>query len=384
MDALIRATNTVTVLHAVPSLMRQWLEALSGEGSRAHYPALRLLLVGGESVPQGLLVQINQWRPAVRLLALYGMTESTIVCSSHEARLATSAHYCIGRPYPHASFHILNSRGQTQPIGVPGELYIGGASIAQGYINQPGMTNERFQIFPLYGDERLYRTGDRARCLEDGNFEFLGRVDHQVSLRGARIELAEIEMLAGAVDGVVQTVAHVVPIGLDEQTLVLFYTSNRDIASRSELAVSLRTYLASHLPDYMRPTIIQFLERLPLNPNGKVDRNQLPAPKVAETIIEPASDVEARLLLICQTLLQRDDFGVTGDFFELGGHSLLAAKLVTRIRTTFSISFPLSALYATPTVRGCAALVETAIKESYAENFEYANDPKQAYEDLIL
>ena len=183
-EELIQVTDEVTVLHAVPSLMRQWLDALIAGNRPDQYAQLRLLLVGGEAVPDSLLRKIKQWRPGIRLLELYGMTECAVVCSSYEASEKEAAHYCIGKPYPNAHFHVLNRQGQRQPIGVPGELHIGGLSIACEYINQPLMTAEKFINDATLG-ERLYKTGDRVRLLSDGNYEFLGRVDHQVSLRGA-------------------------------------------------------------------------------------------------------------------------------------------------------------------------------------------------------
>ena len=365
-DELVRSTAGVTVLHAVPSVMRHWLEAVVSGRHADPYPALRLLLVGGESVPDILLQRIKQWRPQLRLLELYGMTESTIVCSRYEATGAPGAHYCIGRPYAHAAFHVLNASGQEQPLGVPGELHIGGPAIAAGYLGQPELTRERFLPNPFAPGERLYRTGDRVRRLADGHYEFLGRVDHQVSLRGARIELGEVETLANGAEGVNQAVAHVVEQADGDAMLVLFYTCSLEGEARRGVADAIRARLASGLPDYMQPSVIQCLERFPLNPNGKVDRKQLPAPALQEERVAPATDTERTLLALAWEVLQRDDFGVSADFFEIGGHSLAAAKLVARIRTAFGISFPLAALYSAPTVRSCAAVVEAALLERFA------------------
>lgn len=384
-EELVRASNDVAVFHAVPSLMRQWLDVLEAQSDQAlSYPNLRLLLVGGETVPDGLLKRIKQWRPSVRLLALYGMTESAIVCSSYEAKLSTDtvpAHYCIGKPYQHARFYVLSREGQQQPLGVPGELFIGGLSIATEYVGQVELTAERFLNNPFCTGDRMYRTGDRARLLEDGNYEFLGRVDHQVSLRGARIEMGEIETLANGVVGVTQTVAHVAE---QQGILVLYFTSAAPEDQQSGIADAIRQHLAQHLPDYMRPSIIECLAGFPLNPNGKVDRKKLPTPLMHNRVVLPESEIEQRLLELCQTLLQRQDFGVTANFFEIGGHSLLAAKLVTKIRATFAIAFPLTALYSSPTIRACAALVELGLKEKFAASLVVSDDASNTFDDEMI
>jgi amino acid adenylation domain-containing protein len=369
--SLIAHTQQVTVLHAVPSLMQQWLDAVMAAGQQNLYPRLRLLLVGGEAVPDSLLKAILAWRPGIRLLELYGMTEAAIVCSSFVPATDAAAHYCIGKPHATTRFHVLNRMGQQQPQGVPGELHIGGLSIANGYVNQPEITAEKFIASPFAPGERLYKTGDRVRCLADGNHEFLGRVDHQVSLRGARIELGEIEMLAAAVAGVKQAVAHVAELGQDEKTLVLYYTAkaSQDDAGAAlalDLAQAIREHLTRYLPDYMRPSLIQRLDAFPLNPNGKVDRKHLPAPRLDEVQVAPANETEQRLATLWCEVLQCDAVGVTADFFAVGGHSLMATKLAGRIRAVFEIDLPLSVMFAAPSIRACAAHIEAALRDKYA------------------
>jgi amino acid adenylation domain-containing protein len=367
-EQLIQRTNNVTVLHAVPSLMRQWLEAVVTANNPEQYPRLRLLLVGGESVPSGLLQKIKQWRPEIRLLELYGMTESTVVCSSYAANEAAHPHYCIGKPHPNTLFYVLNSHGQQQPIGVPGELHIGGLSLASEYINQPEITAEKFIVNPYLQGGWVYKTGDRVRLLDDGNYEFLGRVDHQVSLRGVRIELGEIETLAAGIEGVKQAVAYVSNIGDDEKTLVLYYTSHTSSPGHVVLSEFIRAHLARYLPDYMRPSIIQHLDLFPLNPNGKVDRNKLPSPYFAAAIVEPETELEQRLVEMWKSILRCDSVNVTANFFEMGGHSLMATRLVNQIRAEFAISLPLTALFESPTIRSCAQCIEHALREKYAQS----------------
>lgn len=385
-EQLIRRTNNVTVLHAVPSLMRQWLEAVVVANNPEQYPRLRLLLVGGESVPVGLLQKIKQWRPKVRLLELYGMTESAVVCSSYAANDASHTHYCIGKPHPNTLFYVLNSHGQQQPTGVSGELHIGGLSLASEYINQPEVTTEKFIANPYLHGERLYKTGDRVRLLDDGHYEFLGRVDHQVSLRGVRIELGEIEALAAGIEGVKQAVAYVSDIGDDERTLVLYYTSHASVSDQVALSESVRGHLARHLPDYMRPSLIQHLDLFTLNPNGKVDRNKLPSLHFVTSVVAPETEIEQRLADMWQSVLQCESISVTANFFEMGGHSLMATKLATQIRAAFEIALPLTALFESPSIRSCAQYIEGALKDKYAQKLvlNSVRNETEADEQLIL
>jgi len=381
---LLQETNNVTVLHAVPSLMRQWLDAVQHTNKARLYPDLRLLLVGGESVPDGLLKRIRLWRPEVRLLELYGMTESAVVCSSYAPIEASRTHYCIGKPHPTMRFHVLNANGQQQPAGVPGELHISGLSLADEYINQPAITAEKFITLPHLAAQRFYKTGDRVRLLDDGNYEFLGRVDHQVSLRGVRIELGEIETLAAGIEGIKQAVAHVADLNGDEKTLVLYYTAYVDAPEPVMMSATITKHLAQYLPDYMRPSLIQRLEAFPLNPNGKVDRNKLPAPHFTVTIVEPETDIERSLSDMWKSVLQCDAISVTANFFEMGGHSLMATKLATSIRDAFDISLPLTVLFESPSIRQCAHFIEHALKEKYARTMIHGAAYHEMAEDEEL
>ena len=224
-DLLTHLTDKVTVLHAVPSLMRIWLDLLIEKGGSHSYPNLRLLLVGGEAVPDKLLKDIKSWRPHVRLLELYGMTELAVVCSSYDMKEGSAINYCIGKPHPNTEFYVLNEQYQHQPIGIPGELHIGGLSLATEYINQPEITSEKFIVNPFDATQRLYKSGDRVKRLANGHYEFLGRVDFQVSVRGVRIECGEIETLALQVEGVKQAIAHVFDIQENDQILILYLLS---------------------------------------------------------------------------------------------------------------------------------------------------------------
>ena len=375
LDQLLDITNDCSVLHAVPSLMRQWIDALnSTENQGDRYPNLRLLLVGGEAVPEGLLQLVMKSLPGVRLLVLYGMTESAVVCSSYEPSGENMHHNCIGRAHPNSQFFVMNAQGQIQPRGIAGELYIGGASLAHGYVNKPDITAQAFVDHPYKTGEKLYKTGDSVRLLADGNHAFLGRVDHQVSLRGVRIELAEIEHLVAGLDAVRQAVAHVAQLPNGEQTLVLYFTKVNNTAANNsgfnntgvDLSGDIRQYLRGQLPEYMQPSILQCLDVFPLNPNGKVDRKQLPAPVFQHECVEPEGESEVRMLRLWKAILGAEKLGVTDNFFEVGGHSLLATQLANKIRSEFSLSLQLSEFFEAATVRSCAQLIDKKQTQFYA------------------
>ncbi|HEV7608497.1 MAG TPA: amino acid adenylation domain-containing protein [Steroidobacteraceae bacterium] len=361
LDLLISSTQDATILHAVPSLMSRWLERVVEQGGGG-YEKLRLLLVGGESVADDLLRAIRAWRPDVELIELYGMTESAVVCASYRPGANYSAHYCIGKPHPTASFYVLNRHLQQQPPGVPGELHIGGLSLASGYLNQPELTAQKFIPHPFATGERLYKTGDRVRLLHDGQFEFLGRVDHQVSLRGVRIEPGEIEALLAAHGDVKKAVAHVVKLPNGEATLVAYYTTGEPPADIATLNESLRGHLSRYLPDYMRPTLYQHLSALPLNPNGKVDRNALPMPVAHVRDAPPETPAERQLGHLWCSLLGIEVAGVEDNFFELGGNSLLGTQLIVQAEKLFGIELPVTALFESPTVRQLAKVVDQKLQ----------------------
>lgn len=353
-EELIAVTNGVTVLHAVPSLMRQWLELVDGREQEL-YPHLRLLLVGGEPVPAELLARLSQWRPDVKVLELYGMTESAVVCASHTHNEQTRSPHCIGKPHPHVNFSVLNSHGAEQPIGVAGELHISGLSLAQGYINKPTATSKAF--IENQSGVRLYKTGDRVRKLACGRYEFLGRIDNQVNLRGVRLELGEIEAVANQVDGVEQSVCNLVELN-EEQCVALYVVTT---AEEPEVRRKVRARLRDHLPVYMHPSFILAIGTMPLNVNGKIDRNQLPRPQnVTDDLLLPQSELENEIAEIWKKNLGVDRIGVDQSFFEIGGHSILASRMATTIRQRYAIEFPLHAVFETPTVRACALIVQQA------------------------
>lgn len=267
-DRLIAETQDVTILHAVPSLMRNWLQAVMQRQNI--YPHLRVLLTGGEAVPLELLHALKNWNGQLRVLATYGMTEATVICAAYETSPKHTGAYYLGKVHPGSYFRVLNQHNKQQPPGVPGELYIGGPCIAEGYLHKPELTQLKFISDPYDEHRILYQTGDSVRIAEDGNLEFLGRVDNQINLRGIRIEYSEIESLLQDIKEIHQAVVSVKTLSSGEDTLVAYISFKRNM----EKPVSeISDYLHKFLPDYMCPNQLVILEYMPLNPNGKIDRS---------------------------------------------------------------------------------------------------------------
>jgi aryl carrier-like protein len=281
------------------------------------------------------------------------------VCEVLEDAAWPSATVPIGRPLENAQAYVVDAMGQPTPLGVAGELWIGGAGVARGYMNRPEETAERFAADPFSSvpGARIYRTGDRARFLPDGSIEFLGRVDQQVKIRGFRVELGEVEATLLR-HPAVQQAAVVVRGAADDPRLVAYL-----VASPQPGAEELRSFAGEWLPEYMIPTMVP-IDLLPLTPSGKVDRQALPDPTTtdlrdAHQYVAPRTEIEQEIAGIWEELLGLDQVGVTDDFFALGGHSLLATQMITRIRRRHG-NIPLRALFAAPTVGELAQVVGAA------------------------
>jgi acyl carrier protein len=269
----------------------------------------------------------------------------------------------IGRPIGNTEVYILDARLRPVPIGVAGELYIGGDGLARGYLNQPELTAEKFIPHPFRPEPgaRLYRTGDRVRYLADGNIQFLDRIDNQVKIRGYRIELGEVESVLNQHPGVRHSVAMVREEIPGDKRLVAYVVAEQDAASRQD---ELRAYLKGRLPDYMVPSTCVVLDKLPLTTNGKVDYQRLPAPGGRPSLQEylaPRSETERRVTAIWQALLRLDQIGVHDNFFDLGGHSLMATQIVSRLRSEFGLEIPVSAVFRFPTVNELARNIELTL-----------------------
>jgi aspartate racemase len=337
--------------------------------------SLRLMIIGGEAMmPEAL----RRWRRSsfghVRLLNAYGPTETTVTALVYDCgelpdeKLAVVTRIPIGRPLRNRVVYVLDRYGAPSPTGFPGELHIGGPTLAQGYLNQPGLTAERFvrNHIDSRGGSLLYKTGDLVRFCPDGNIEFLGRVDRQEKIRGYRVEPGEIESVLREHRGVedVAVVVRDAPSG--EKQLVAYCVCAKGGSVPVEDLVE---HGAKKLPGYMLPSAIVFLERLPIMPNGKIDRGALPPPPVAPgrpagSYVAPRDPLEIRLANLWESLLGKKPIGVHDNFFELGGHSLLAARLFAQIEKLTGKNLPLATLFQAPTIEGISALLRREEKTS--------------------
>ncbi|ECI4306875.1 amino acid adenylation domain-containing protein [Salmonella enterica] len=359
--ARLVAHRDVTFMQATPSTWRMMLEA-GWQGS----PQLTALC-GGEALDRALC---NRLVCATRRFwNMYGPTETT-VWSTCQRIEDVDTPISIGTPVAETTVRILNGQGLLQPVGVAGELYIGGAGLARGYLWQPELTAERF-IPDRYSEEpgmRLYRTGDLARWRRDGTIEYLGRNDHQVKLRGFRIELGEIEACLQAHPAVRECIVMVREDRTGEKRLVAYIVANADLGT-SPVAV-LRAHASQTLPEFMVPTAIVTLPAFPLTPNGKVDRNAMPEPDLTSLATReyaaPKGHVEMALAEIWQQLLGVSRVGRTDHFFELGGHSLLALRLIEGINATLGVEFALRDLFANPVLSQMAKQLTAQDKKDVA------------------
>ncbi|MBZ4336625.1 non-ribosomal peptide synthase/polyketide synthase, partial [Corallococcus sp. AS-1-12] len=347
--------DALDVLDCSPAHLR----LLVDEGLLERTAVPHRVLVGGEAVDPATWRHLAQ-APRPRVFNVYGPTECTVDATA--CAFDASPTPTIGRPLPNVRVYVLDRTLRPVPIGVAGELFIGGEGVARGYLNRPELTADRFipDAFSSAPGARLYRTGDVVRWRADGMLDYLGRADFQVKVRGFRIELGEIESrLLGhpAVHQAVVLVREDVP---GDKRLVAYLVPE---AGESLDSTELRTFLKQHLPEYMVPSAFLVLEALPLNTNGKVDRKALPAPQgstLASTYVAPRTPAEEQLAALFTQVLRVERVGVHDDFFALGGHSLLATQLVSRVRATFRVELPLRVLFESPTVATLAERLQTA------------------------
>jgi acyl carrier protein len=345
-------------------------------------PALQTIIVAGEACSADLVVKWSQGR---RFFNAYGPTEST-VCATVAECTDESKKTVIGRPIANIQIYILDTHLQPVPIGVLGELYIGGDGLARGYLNRPELSEEKFILNPFNNSKskiqnpKLYKTGDLARYLPDGNIEFLGRIDNQVKIRGFRIELGEIEAAIAQHPSVQQTVVTASEDNPGDKRLVAYIVPHPEQALTTD---ELRRFLKQKLPDYMVPSAFVFLDALPLTPNGKIDRRALPLPNssrpdLEETFVAPCTLTEQQIADIWIQLLKLEQIGIHDNFFALGGHSLLATQVISRLRQGFGIELPLQTLFEAPTVGELSSRIET-IRWASQQLQAPANDTKNDY-----
>ncbi len=350
MDRLVETLPVLTRLHAVPALMQQIVETARRSG-RDH-PRMRTLFVGGDTVPPDLLVQMREVFPAAEIRVLYGPTEATIIASSWRVPAGETRRTLIGRPLENATILLCDRDGNQVPIGVAGEIWIGGRGVTRGYLRREDLTAERYVA---RGGDRHYRTGDLARRLPSGEIEFLGRIDHQVKIRGFRIELGEIEAALLAFAELREAVVVVLERSAGGRSLAAFVVPGHGAAPDPG---GLLRALRGRLPEYMVPAHVVVLPALPVTANGKVDRRALAAldPVAArrtgqETVRTPVEELLSELFA---EVLRVERVGLEESFFDLGGHSLLATRLAARVRDTFGVEAPLRTFFENPTVSGLA------------------------------
>src|SRR5579871_518387 len=342
----------ITTIKLVPSL----LQMLLTEERFGQCATLRQIFCGAEALSGELQERFFAcFGERVTLSNLYGPTEAAIDATGFRCRAGWErASVPIGRPISNVSAYLLDRNRQPVPVGVSGELYLGGANLARGYLNGADLTAEKFVPDPFQaGGARLYRTGDLCRYLPDGNIEFLGRLDHQVKVRGFRIELGEIESVLRECPGVRDAIVLAREDVPGAKRLAAYLMGSPGTLS----AGALREHLKGKLPEYMLPSAFVFLEAFPLSPSGKVDRKALPAPEAElqeGTFVAPRAPIEEGVAAIWCEVLHRDQVGVHDSFFELGGHSLLATQVIARVRETFQVEVPLRTLFEMPTVAALA------------------------------
>ncbi|PTL74909.1 non-ribosomal peptide synthetase, partial [Vitiosangium sp. GDMCC 1.1324] len=352
------AQERVTTLHFVPSMLKVFLE----EPELERCTSLERVVCSGEALPVELQNECLQRLPHAELHNLYGPTEAAVdvtyyACKAREALRSVP----IGRPVANTAIRILDSRLQPVPVGVSGELYIGGVQVGRGYRARPDLTAERFipDAFSDTPGARMYRTGDVARWLPDGNIEYLGRADFQVKIRGLRIELGEIETQLAQHPAVRQVAVVAREDRPGDKRLVAYVVSTSETDPTGEL----RSFLQSRLPEHMVPSAFMVLDTLPLSPNGKLDRRALPAPETTGSAVEyiaPRTPTEEKLAAIWAEILSVPRVGAEDSFFVLGGHSLLATRVISRLRSAFQVELPVRAFFEAPILSAFARKLDEA------------------------
>ncbi len=366
MQALVEMTidQAVTVLQMVPSALRVLLD----EPRLAQCATLRYVVSGGEVLDWALAGEFQRALPATTLGNFYGPSEAADDATWFEigALMPAQLNVPIGRPIGNVTCYVLDEHVQPVPVGVVGELHVGGFGVGRGYLNRPQLTAERFVPDPFQAGQRLYRTGDLARLLPDGNIEYIGRIDHQVKIRGQRVELGEIESTLNACPGVRQSAVQVREDRPGFQQLVAY------VVADAALAAELKQKLRAKLPDHMVPTTFVTLASLPVLPNGKLDRKALPVPDSNAREVDPGvaaslSDAEKAVASIWQSLLGIGDVRANDNFFDLGGNSLLAVQVAARLNRELGLRIPVGRLVfeslgqiAAQTIEARAALSEPA------------------------
>ncbi|MBZ4423048.1 non-ribosomal peptide synthase/polyketide synthase, partial [Myxococcus sp. RHST-1-4] len=359
----LRAGNDFSLVKLTPTHLKLLAEQLRPEELAGK---ARALVIGGEALTADAIRPWREHAPKTRLINEYGPTETVVGCSIHEVGADETIHgsVSIGRPIANTQLYVLDARLQPVPVGVPGELYIGGDGVGRGYLNRPELTADRFipDAFSTTPGARMYRTGDRAVYGADGRLEYLGRLDEQVKIRGFRIEPGEVEAELLRLPSVAEAVVVAREDVPGDKRLVAY------VVARTEgvTAVELRRHLEKSLPEHLVPAAFVLLDAVPLTPNGKVDKKALPAPESGSdeaTFVAPRTPDEELLAGIWANVLHVERVGRHDDFFDLGGHSLLATQLVSRLRSVFGVELPLAEIFDAPTVEKMAERLARAAEK---------------------
>ncbi|WP_327195511.1 non-ribosomal peptide synthase/polyketide synthase [Paenibacillus alvei] len=356
----------VTIFESTPALIVPFMEYVHEQ--RLDMSGMELLITSSDSCSVADYRTLQErFGLLFRIINAYGVTEAAIDSSFYDeplTKLPQTGHVPIGKAWLNAQFYIVDAHLNPVPVGVLGELVIGGVGVARGYLNRPELTEEKFVDSPFAAGERLYRTGDLARWMEDGNVDFIGRIDNQAKIRGYRIETGEIESQLLRVEGVREAVVLVRSDANGQKALCAYYTTDGELT-----AADLKRAISSELPGYMIPSYFVELERLPLTPNGKIDRKALPTPEggasAGHEYVAPRTELEAKLVDIWQDVLGPVTIGVTDNFFDLGGHSLRATTLVSKVHKELSVDLPLRDVFRHSTIEAMAEAISQLERQEH-------------------
>ncbi len=350
--------NGVTAIHFVPSMLGAFLEYIEHSGAAGKMRSVRRVFASGEALMTEHVRRFNRLlgTEGATLHNLYGPTEATVEVAYYDCPAEQEPESIpIGKPIDNVKLYILDHKDRLQPIGVPGELHIGGDCVARGYVNRKELTEEKFVEDPYTSEGRMYRTGDLARWLPDGNIEYMGRIDHQVKIRGYRIELGEIEAALLAYEGIKAATV----LALDDRDGGKYLCAYVESGEGLNTSI-LRAHLKALIPDYMVPSHFVRLDVMPHLSSGKVNRKALPEPEHrmrATSYVAPRNETERKLAEIWEKLLDISSIGIHDNFFELGGHSLTATRLMSRINKLLQVEIPLRDIFAHPTIEEMSVLI---------------------------
>jgi len=381
----------VTIIETVPSMLRAMLDATSPASVDSKLPALRWMIPTGEALSPDLCRRWLAAYPHAWLMNAYGPTECSDDVSHHPIHHVTAAEELnvpIGRPVGNTRLYIVDQHLRALPVGVHGELCVGGIGVGRGYLREPARTSEAFVPDPFSeeGGGRLYRTGDLACWRADGTIQFLGRIDYQVKIRGYRIEPAEIATVLEEHKNVAEALVTVREDTPGNKRLVAYVVAG---SQSTAVAGELRDYLKEKLPEYMLPSAFVMLAEMPLTPNGKIDRRALPAPdtsrpETTRLFVAPRNATEETLAGIVAKVLNLQQVGVHDDFFELGGHSLLATQVISRLREACYVDLPLREIFEHPTIGELAHVIsQLQMQQTEKEEREVMESIDQLSEEEV-